>query len=118
MISKGIHFMHGNQWNRWLVLATACSACALAQAQDARPIPGTIELNSTPTLTVAGRGEVFATPDRAIVRLGAEAQAPEATDAQAKVNENMTKALAEIRKVGVEQNAIQTMGLNLFPVYS
>lgn len=69
-------------------------------------------------MTVLGRGEVFATPDRATIRLGAQAQANEAAVAQSAVNESMAKAVAGIQKLGIEQRSIRTLGLNLFPVYS
>lgn len=70
-----------------------------------------------PTLTVSGRGEVMARPDRARVRLGAEAQAPTAAQAQSQVNAIMQRALQQIRAVGIEDRKIQTTGLQMFPVY-
>jgi uncharacterized protein len=75
-------------------------------------------LSDRRTLTVTGTGEASAAPDRALVRLGAIAQAPDATAAQANVNEVMQKALALIQKVGIERRAIRTSGLTLTPIYS
>src|SRR5690606_34919485 len=69
------------------------------------------------TLTVSGQGEVAAEPDRATVRLGAEAQAATAQAAQSQVNEVMQRALQRIRAAGIEERAIQTTGLRLSPVY-
>ena len=69
------------------------------------------------TLVVSGQGEVMARPDRTRVRLGAEAQAPTAAEAQSQVNAIMQRALQQIRAVGIEERRIQTTGLQLFPVY-
>ncbi len=77
-----------------------------------------IELVKPPTLTATGHGEVTAPPDHATVRLGAEAQAEDADAAQAAVNATMQKALKQIRKAGVAERSIQTLGLRLTPVYS
>lgn len=73
---------------------------------------------TTPTLTVTGRGEVSAAPDRAVVRLGAIAQDEHAAAAQNQVNEIMNKALADIRALGIPEQQIATTGLSLSPVYS
>ena len=69
------------------------------------------------TLMVSGQGEVSAAPDRAVVRLGAEAQAETAQAAQAQVNAVMQRALQQVQAVGIEERKIQTTGLQLFPVY-
>jgi uncharacterized protein YggE len=70
-----------------------------------------------PTLTVNGQGEVSATPDRATVNLGAEAQGRDAASAQSQVNAIIQRALTQIRAVGIEERKIQTSGLQLFPIY-
>lgn len=69
------------------------------------------------TLTVNGQAEVLAMPDRALVNLGAEAQEKDASDAIAKVNGIMNDALRNIKKLGIDDAAIQTTQVNLFPVY-
>ena len=101
-----------------IVLIAGLMICSRSFAQAPKPLPSSVELGYTPMLTVSGRGEVFATPDRAVIRLGAEAQAKEAAAAQSTVNQTMAKALAEIQKLGIEQRSIRTLGLNLFPVYA
>lgn len=73
--------------------------------------------DTRPTITVSGSGEVSAAPDRAVVRLGAEAQANEAAGAQAQVNDIVQQALQQIRAVGIEERKIQTTGVSLYPVY-
>jgi uncharacterized protein YggE len=104
--------------NRLFVLFIAVWMSNSASAQDSRPILNSIDLQSMRTVTVSGRGEVFATPDRAIIRLGAQAETNEASAAQSIVNQIMAKALADIQKLGIEQRSIRTLGLTLFPVYA
>jgi uncharacterized protein YggE len=71
-----------------------------------------------PTLTVDGQGEVAVKPDRAVVFLGATAQAANATDAQSQVNATMRAAIQAIRDTGVPEQLMRTSGLSLDPVYS
>lgn len=105
-------------FNVGLITVIALSIHLAAPAQEPKPLPGSVELEYMPTLTVGGRGEVFARPDRAVIRLGAQAQATEAAAAQATVNEVMQKGLDEIKKLGIAERAIRTSGLNLYPVYT
>lgn len=103
-----------------LLLAAFSLACTglHASAQEAAVRHDAAHIERPPTLTVGGQGEVAAPPDRATVRLGAEAQAADAAAAQSTVNATMQKALAEIQRVGIPERAIQTTGLNLSPVYA
>jgi uncharacterized protein YggE len=98
-----------------IVLGTLLVAVALAHAQPA-PTPDLTPL--VPTITVTGRGEVMARPDRAVVRVGAATQAATAAAAQQQVNEIMTKAIQQIRGLGIAESDIQTAGLDLSPVYA
>jgi len=70
------------------------------------------------TLTVNGQADVMAFPDRARINLGAEAQESDASAATAKVNAIMNDALANIKRLGIENDAIQTTQVNLNPVYA
>ncbi len=88
-------------------LTTAVHAQEMVVARDTKP-----------TLTVSGTGEIAAPPDRATVRLGAEAQAENASEAQAQVNDIVQKALQGVKAVGIEERKIQTSGISLFPVYA
>ena len=101
-----------------LVIVLASLLGAGSFAQQPRPLPGALELEYARTLTVAGRGEVFAPPDRAIVRLGAEAQAKEAAEAQLMANQTVVKTVEAIKKLGIPEPAIRTSSLNLYPVYA
>jgi len=69
------------------------------------------------TLRVAGDGQVQVSPDYATVRVGATAQAEEASAAQDQVNQVMQKALAGLREMGIAEEKIRTSDLSLWPVY-
>jgi uncharacterized protein YggE len=72
----------------------------------------------TRTISVTGHGEVNAKPDQATVRVGVEKEAATAVAAQEGVNAAMQKTIDAIKKLGINENAIQTAGLNLSPVYA
>ena len=69
-------------------------------------------------IIVHGDGEVSAAPDRAVVRLGVEAQAEEAAAAQAAVNSAMQRVLTSITKLDVPKRSIKTATIVLSPLYS
>lgn len=98
---------------KWLWMLAVISLMAalpsMARADDAK--------HQESTLTVNGQAEVLAMPDRALVNVGAEAQDKDAADAIAKVNSIMNDALRNIKKLGIDDAAIQTTQVNLFPVY-
>ena len=100
-----------------MVSLTIMRAPAHAQPQpprdrDERPRLG------PPMLTVTGEGESSARPDRAVVRLGAAAQAESASAAQEQVNQVMQAAIEAIRAAGIREEMISTAGIALYPVYS
>lgn len=100
-----------------LGVAFACSGAAAA----AQPAPAGDDRRARergPTLTVSGTGEASAKPDRAVVRLGAVAQAESASAAQDQVNEIIQAAVAAIRGIGIREEAIATAGIALHPVYA
>ena len=71
-----------------------------------------------PSLAVTGRGEAFAPPDKAVVRLGAAAQSESAAAAQEQVNETIQKALKAVKKIKNADRGIRTARVSLSPVYS
>lgn len=71
-----------------------------------------------PTITVRGRGEAAAPPDRAVIRAGAIAQREQADSAQAEVSQVMQRAIENLRQLGIPERQVQTVGLTLSPVYS
>ena len=98
-----------------LMIVLAMPSFSHAQLQpprDARPV------TLPPTLTVTGDGESSTRPDRALVQLGATAQAETASAAQQRVNELMTAAVEAIRGAGIREEMITTAGISLYPVYT
>ena len=93
-----------------LLIVLLLTAAVSAQPMNAMP--------DFPTITVTGEATVAVKPDRAVIGLGAVAQADDAAAAQQRVNEIMHKAIDAIRQVGVPEDRIQTAGLSLQPVYS
>jgi hypothetical protein len=69
------------------------------------------------TLTVGGRGEVSVAPDRAVLRLGAVAQAAKASEAQSQVNQVVQHIIRDIKSQGVAGKNIATIDLSIYPVY-
>lgn len=70
------------------------------------------------TLTVTGEGQVTARPDIANLRLGVLSEAKTASDAVAHNAVAMTSVLEALRTLGVADNSVKTVGLNLYPVMS
>lgn len=98
-----------------LVGIFATPAVSSAQPDPQRPREGP---RQGPTVTVSGEGQSQAAPDAATVRLGATVQAEEAGEAQAQVSQIMQRAIEAVKGLGVEEQAIQTADLSLYPVYS
>lgn len=96
----------------FLVAAGALLASSLVLAQE-DPRAG-----RPPVITVSASAEVSAQPDEAVVRLGVLAQAPEAADAQQRVNETMQRILAAVTALGVAERSVRTEDLSLTPVYA
>ncbi len=71
-----------------------------------------------PTLTVAGHAELSVDPDRAVVRLGVNAEGPDAAAAQDQVNRAMQAILEAMQGLAIPDRAIRTEQLWLNPVYA
>lgn len=95
-----------------LLLAPIFASSSRLNAQEPRA-----DATRAPSLAVSGEGEASARPDHATVRLGAEAQAETAAQAQSQVNAIMQRATNAIRAAGIAERNIQTTGLQLSPVY-
>ncbi len=70
-----------------------------------------------PLLTVMGSAEVKTAPDQATVGIGVMTQAPNAREAQEKANVIIQKFLAEMQRLGIDKQDVQTSRLMLNPVY-
>ncbi len=93
----------------WLGLGMTASA----QETGAGPVGAAVS-----TVTVAANGEVAAEPDTASVRLGAVAEAKDASAAQKQLAATMQNVLAALKKLGVPERSIRTDTLSLSPIYA
>ena len=85
---------------------------------QAEPLDGNeFAVTEPSTLTVGGRGEVSVAPDRAVLRLGAVAQAAKASEAQGQVNQVVQNIVKSIKSLGVADKNIATIDLSIYPVY-
>ncbi len=69
-------------------------------------------------ITVSGTGRVSATPDEAVITIGAQITAPTLGEATGQTNAIMTKVLEGIKQQGVDAKEIQTSGYNVNPITS
>ncbi len=88
-----------------VVMMLALGACATSGSPQA----------ATRTLSVAGAGKVYITPDVAYITIGVQTQAAKVTDA---LNENsaQAKAIADtLTGLGVDSKDIQTSAFTIYP---
>ncbi len=69
------------------------------------------------TITVSGSGQVSATPDTAVVTIGVETQAPEASQAMSENSQKMSAVVSALEDAGVAAKDIQTQVIQLQPQY-
>lgn len=70
------------------------------------------------TITVSATGSTTVVPDVARISLGVTLNRPTVKAARADAAAKMTNVITAIRKLGVDEKDIRTVGLNLYPQYS
>jgi uncharacterized protein len=112
--SYRLRWVHAAAWTA-IVALTSFMQSAAAQSRgdgnDSRNPP-------PPTLTVSGRAEISAEPDRAVVRLGVVGEGVEASAAQDQVNRAMEQVLEAVTGLDVPERSVRTEELSLYPIYS
>ncbi len=93
--------------------AVLCFLAASVHGQAEEKIP-----QGPPLLTVTGRAEVHLTPDEATLRLGVTRQSKTAREAQKEANRAARKILKATTRLGIDQERIQTSGVQLRPIYA
>jgi len=83
----------------------------------ARPVQQVNTPGNESAVSVSGTGQVQATPDRAIIRLGVETQAETAEEALAQNSTQMQSLLDALEASGVASENIQTQSVRLMPRY-
>lgn len=98
------------------LLLLAGNPAGAAPASAPFPPPGVpLPLGANQTIVVSGRGVVEATPDRALVTVGAQVTRPAAQEAQERASATMNQVLRQITALGIPRERIQTVAINLYP---
>ncbi|MDD3826538.1 MAG: SIMPL domain-containing protein [Anaerolineae bacterium] len=104
----------------WTFLAVAALAAALLVPMAPDPIAAqepAADDDQRRTVTVSGTGQISASPDLVVIRVGVETQAEEAAAALADNSEQMQELIDALQEAGVPEDNIQTRAVSLFPIY-
>lgn len=104
----------------WAKIVLIILAVFLAvQALYALTATGNIGKDVPPTslISVTGESEVFAVPDTASISFGAQATEKTVAEAQKKVTEKVNRAIAMLKKAGIEEKDIKNTSYNIAPQY-
>lgn len=104
----------------WIFIAVAALAAALLVPVAPDPIAAQEPADDDDqrrTVTVSGTGQISASPDLVVIRVGVETQAEEAAAALADNSEQMQELVDALQEAGVPEDSIQTQAVSLFPVY-
>ncbi len=80
--------------------------------------PATTDAPAIHTITVSGSGSITLVPDIAHVGVGVTITKPTVKAAREAAASSMTKIIAAIKALGIDDKDIQTTGLNLYPQYN
>ena len=95
-------------WVFLFALAIAASVGTQNLAQETEPLR---------TIVVIGEAQIAATPDKAVITLGARHVAKSAADALGETSKTVAAILSRMEKMGVERANMQTSSLTLNPVW-
>ena len=107
---------------RTMVALTAAAMVAIGLATVVQPAGAQAPSSDTSaptgrTIIVDGTGRVSETPDRMVLNLGIETQAPRVADALKTNNEAATTVNKLLKSKGIEARDIQTSGLSIYPQF-
>lgn len=75
------------------------------------------DIRPASTITVVGKGEIFAVPDTASFSVTVTHEAKTSAEAQAQVTEKMNSVIELLKQSGIEEKDIKTVGYDLYPRY-
>jgi uncharacterized protein YggE len=107
----------------WQMIASVATAVfifalVLQPANDIASAQGQTGSNqSQQTISVSGTGQVSARPDMAIITLGVQTEAEQASAALSQNNQQMQAVIDALKKAGIAAEDIQTQVINLQPRY-
>jgi len=96
-----------------LLLAGNPSGQVPATAQAPMPAPASPIRGQT--VVVVGRGTAEASPDRAVITVGAEITRPSAQEAQMLASTVMNRVVQQLLALGIAREGMQTVEINLIP---
>lgn len=100
-----------------VIMATLGSAGAvMAVADGATSQQSLQQADSTESrsITVSSNGQAEAEPDKAILRLGVEATAADATEARTQVADNVSAVTAALEEMGIDGDQIRTTDYRIY----
>ena len=97
--------------------AQAAPSAAEAEAPAATASEGGEEKQSERSISVSGQGTASAKPDLVTLSLGVQATGETAMEALELNSEQMAAVIDELLEAGIDEEDIQTSGINLYPVY-
>lgn len=75
------------------------------------------DVQAVNTISVSGLGEVFAVPDVAEISFDVREEAKTTKEAQKEVTDKMNKIIDSLKKSGIAEKDIKTIGYNIYPKY-
>ena len=99
------------------LLAGPALAGVLVPGRSATVVPGATDTPPEHTISVTGSGKVTVVPDMATISLGVVTEKSTAKAARDAAAAAMTKVVAAIKKLGIDDKDIQTSSVSLGPVY-
>ncbi|NLC45347.1 MAG: SIMPL domain-containing protein [Clostridiales bacterium] len=99
-----------------ITLSVGIFAGTLMKGEE-KVLATTNENNDKNTVSASGEGVVRVTPDIAIVSLGVETNNKEMSKAQSENMEQMNEIMAELKKLGIQDEDIQTNNYSVYPEY-
>jgi len=99
-----------------ILLVTALAGCG-SSTQPEQGSSGTdASLTLVDTITVSGQGKVLASPDRAVINVGVQTQAPTAAEALEKNSSDVQTLITRLKAEGISEEGIRTSNLGVFPI--
>ncbi len=98
-----------------VLLGAFLAVKTLAELKNYRYIGGGVPVSNT--ITVSGKGEVFAVPDIATFSFSVVEEKKTAAEAQKAATDKINKAIIYLKGKGVGEKDIKTLGYNVYPKY-
>ena len=76
-----------------------------------------IDLQNQNQITVSGEGKIYVKPDIALISLGVSSQRTTVAEVTQSNTEKMNAVIEAVKKLGIDENDIQTTNYNLTPLY-